>query len=73
AMGLDYADTWTCYRGGELACGHCGSCRERLAAFAANGVEDPLSYLQRPDTADKSQRPNAAAGAQQTGPDAGGA
>lgn len=44
AMGLDYADTWTCYLGEEQACGRCGSCRERLAAFAANGVTDPLRY-----------------------------
>lgn len=44
AMGLDYRDTWTCYEGRELACGRCGSCRERLAAFAANQVVDPLSY-----------------------------
>ncbi|MDQ7730024.1 7-cyano-7-deazaguanine synthase QueC [Halomonas sp. SpR8] len=44
AMGLDYAQTWTCYEGRELACGVCGSCRERLAAFAANGVTDPLAY-----------------------------
>lgn len=48
AMGLDYADTWTCYRGGRLACGRCGSCRERLAAFAANGAVDPLAYAERP-------------------------
>lgn len=44
AMGLDYRQTWTCYEGRELACGVCGSCRERLAAFAANGVTDPLAY-----------------------------
>ncbi|MDR5865643.1 7-cyano-7-deazaguanine synthase QueC [Halomonas koreensis] len=44
AMGLDYARTWTCYRGEALACGRCGSCRERLAAFAANGARDPLPY-----------------------------
>ncbi|EPC03724.1 hypothetical protein L861_04330 [Litchfieldella anticariensis FP35 = DSM 16096] len=44
AMGLDYAATWTCYRGEELACGRCGSCRERLAAFTDNGVTDPLAY-----------------------------
>lgn len=49
AMGLDYADTWTCYLGEELACGECGSCRERLAAFAAHGIEDPLRYRQRSD------------------------
>lgn len=44
AMGLDYRDTWTCYEGRELACGKCGSCRERLAAFAANQAIDPLAY-----------------------------
>ncbi|MDR0465773.1 MAG: 7-cyano-7-deazaguanine synthase, partial [Deltaproteobacteria bacterium] len=25
-------------------CGECGACRERLAAFAANGIADPLAY-----------------------------
>ncbi|WP_027350710.1 7-cyano-7-deazaguanine synthase QueC [Halotalea alkalilenta] len=45
AMGLDYADTWTCYLGAALACGECGSCRERLAAFAAHRLEDPLDYV----------------------------
>lgn len=47
AMGLDYARTWTCYLGKELACGECGSCRERLAAFAANGISDPVRYAAR--------------------------
>lgn len=46
AMGLDYADTWTCYLGEEAACGECGSCRERLAAFAAHGLTDPVPYRQ---------------------------
>lgn len=44
AMGLDYGQTWTCYEGQALACGRCGSCRERLEAFAINGVSDPLPY-----------------------------
>ena len=44
AMGLDYRHTWTCYEGQQLACGQCGSCRERLAAFAANQATDPLAY-----------------------------
>ena len=43
-MQLDYSQTWTCYQGQELACGECSSCRERLAAFAACGLEDPLDY-----------------------------
>jgi len=43
-MGLDYSNTWTCYNGRDLACGRCGSCVERLEAFAANGVADPVRY-----------------------------
>ncbi|MDO6524673.1 7-cyano-7-deazaguanine synthase QueC [Motilimonas sp. 1_MG-2023] len=43
-MGLDYQTTWTCYNGREQACGKCGACKERLGAFAANGMTDPLSY-----------------------------
>jgi 7-cyano-7-deazaguanine synthase len=43
-LGLDYSQTWTCYNGREHACGRCGSCVERLEAFAANGVTDPLEY-----------------------------
>ncbi|WP_333796437.1 7-cyano-7-deazaguanine synthase QueC [Rheinheimera sp.] len=44
AMGLDYSKTWTCYNGREKACGKCGSCQERLEAFALNQVTDPLPY-----------------------------
>lgn len=44
AMGLDYANTWTCYNGRDKACGKCGACVERLEAFAANKVSDPLAY-----------------------------
>jgi len=43
-LGLDYAKTWTCYNGRELACGKCGSCVERLEAFALNHEQDPLAY-----------------------------
>lgn len=44
AMGLDYSQTWTCYNGREKACGKCGSCQERLEAFALNNATDPLPY-----------------------------
>ncbi len=44
AMELDYGQTWTCYNGREKACGKCGSCVERLEAFAFNKVTDPLEY-----------------------------
>lgn len=43
-MGLDYAKTWTCYNGREKACGQCGSCVERLKAFAENNISDPIDY-----------------------------
>lgn len=46
AMGLDYANTWTCYNGREEACGKCGACQERLEAFENNNVIDPLKYEQ---------------------------
>lgn len=44
AMELDYSQTWTCYNGREKACGKCGACVERLEAFAANNLTDPLQY-----------------------------
>ena len=43
-LGLDYNETWTCYNGREKACGKCGSCQERLAAFEQNNSVDPLDY-----------------------------
>lgn len=44
-LGVDYAETWSCYRGGERPCQECDSCRLRAQAFAEAGVPDPL--LQR--------------------------
>ncbi len=35
--------TWSCYEGGEAPCGVCATCLDRAAAFAANGLEDPVS------------------------------
>ncbi|MFO7820238.1 MAG: 7-cyano-7-deazaguanine synthase QueC [Halanaerobacter sp.] len=43
-LGVDYSLTWTCYRGGEVACGDCDSCTLRLKAFAEAGYEDPIEY-----------------------------
>ena len=36
--------TWSCYNGGEKACGHCDSCRLRLAGFKEAGYEDEIPY-----------------------------
>lgn len=43
-LGVDYGDTWTCYKGDELACGTCDSCLLRIKAFKEAGSEDPLKY-----------------------------
>lgn len=41
-LGVDFAHTWSCYRGAERPCGTCPTCVERLKAFAEAGVADPL-------------------------------
>ncbi|MBQ1340523.1 MAG: 7-cyano-7-deazaguanine synthase QueC [Ruminococcus sp.] len=40
-LGVPYEMTWSCYEGGDMPCGVCGTCRDRIAAFKANGIEDP--------------------------------
>lgn len=47
ALDVDFAQTWSCYRGGAKACGTCPTCVERLNAFATVGAEDPLEYEER--------------------------
>lgn len=44
ALGIDYAKTWSCYKGSEIHCGKCGTCVERKEAFADAGVKDPTEY-----------------------------
>jgi 7-cyano-7-deazaguanine synthase len=44
ALGVDFARTWSCYRGGERHCGRCGTCVERREAFLLAGVPDPTAY-----------------------------
>lgn len=46
-LGVPYHLTRTCYKDQEVACGKCGACQERLEAFAAHGVEDPIEYESR--------------------------
>ncbi len=43
-LGIDYAETWSCYKGGEKHCGRCGTCLERRQALAEAGVEDHTEY-----------------------------
>ncbi len=43
-LGVDFARTWSCYKGGAVHCGTCGTCVERREAFAAAGVPDPTEY-----------------------------
>jgi 7-cyano-7-deazaguanine synthase len=46
-LGIDYSQTWSCYVGGKLHCGKCGTCVERREAFSEAGIPDPTSYLTR--------------------------
>ncbi|MCK5932299.1 MAG: 7-cyano-7-deazaguanine synthase QueC [Fulvimarina manganoxydans] len=39
-----FAETWSCYKGGDRHCGRCGTCVERREAFHLAGVDDPTSY-----------------------------
>jgi 7-cyano-7-deazaguanine synthase len=45
-LGVDYADTVSCYQADEhgYACGVCESCRLRKAGFASAGIADPTRY-----------------------------
>jgi 7-cyano-7-deazaguanine synthase len=43
-LGVDFARTWSCYKGGPIHCGKCGTCVERREAFAQAGIADPTTY-----------------------------
>lgn len=47
SIGVDYAITWSCYKGGDIHCGRCGTCVERIEAFLDAGVHDPTDYADR--------------------------
>ena len=44
ALGLDYSETYSCYKGREHHCGTCGTCRERRMALSAAGIDDTTIY-----------------------------
>ena len=43
-LGVDFAETWSCYEGGAVHCGECGTCVERREAFQLAGLVDPTDY-----------------------------
>lgn len=45
ALGIDYTETWSCYKGGKVHCGKCGTCVERKEALAGAGIIDKTVYL----------------------------
>ncbi len=44
-LGVDFANTWSCYKGGSRHCGSCGTCVERREAFINASLPDPTPYL----------------------------
>lgn len=44
-LGVDFAQTWSCYKGGAVHCGTCGTCVERREAFIEAGIADPTVYV----------------------------
>src|SRR5450432_3556171 len=47
-LGVDFSRTWSCYKGGAIHCGRCGTCVERREAFLQAGVADPTKYEATP-------------------------
>ncbi|MEO0416777.1 MAG: 7-cyano-7-deazaguanine synthase QueC [Verrucomicrobiota bacterium] len=43
-LGVDFSNTWSCYKGGDIHCGKCGTCVERKEAFEISGIVDPTVY-----------------------------
>ena len=44
-LGVDFLNTWSCYKGGDIHCGRCGTCVERKEAFRLSAVVDPTEYV----------------------------
>jgi 7-cyano-7-deazaguanine synthase len=43
-LGVDFSKTWSCYKGGAVHCGTCGTCVERREAFMLAKLPDPTTY-----------------------------
>lgn len=46
-LNVPFEKTWSCYKGEEIHCGRCGTCVERIEAFALAGVDDPTLYADK--------------------------
>ncbi|AWN04205.1 QueC-like queuosine biosynthesis [Gordonia phage Sour] len=46
-LDVPIGDTWSCYEGGEMHCGRCGTCVERAEAIHDAGLDDPTHYRDR--------------------------
>jgi 7-cyano-7-deazaguanine synthase len=44
SLDVPFEKTWSCYKGGELHCGVCSTCKERKKAFIEANVTDPTRY-----------------------------
>ena len=44
SLGIDYSQTWSCYKGGDVHCGKCGTCVERMEALRDAGINDTTKY-----------------------------
>lgn len=47
ALGVPLDETWSCYQGGDVHCGRCGTCCERREAIEGAGGDDPTQYEDR--------------------------
>jgi len=54
-LGVDFARTWSCYKGGPVHCGMCGTCVERREAFIRAGLADPTIYASTAPLPEKPQ------------------
>jgi 7-cyano-7-deazaguanine synthase len=43
---VPYELTWSCYLGGDKACGKCATCLDRIQAFEMNYKSDPILYME---------------------------
>lgn len=43
-LGVPFEQTWSCYKGGQVHCGVCGTCVERREAFQLAGATDSTIY-----------------------------